>query len=95
MRRTMFTMGFQSPATAYGPQLGFSWDDVKGFLTATSKPPTPAPVVALPAPAPTVLGMDQNTVLIGGAVLLGLGVLVAVVAGRKSATPATAPARKK
>lgn len=94
MRRTMFTMGFQSPVNAYGPQLGLSWDDVKSFLTATSKPVTPAPVV-VPAPAPTILGMDQNTVYIGGAVLLGLGLLVAVMAGRKSAAPATAPARKK
>ena len=47
------------------------------------------------ARAPTILGMDQNTVLIGGAALLGVGLLIAIIAGRKSAAPATAPARKK
>lgn len=95
MRRTMFEMGFQSPASSYVPQMGSTWDDVKNFFTNTQKP-TPAPLpVAVPPPAPTILGMDQNTVLIGGAALLGVGLLIAILAGRKNAQPATAPARKK
>jgi hypothetical protein len=98
MRRTIFEMGFSSPVHHYGPvrpSMGLSLTDVSNLFKGVSAPP-PGTVPIAPPPAPTILGMDQNTFLMLGAVALGLGLVVVVVAGRKAAKgPKTAPAAKK
>lgn len=95
MKRTMFTMGFNSAAQSYGPvapQLGLSWDDVKDFFKGTKKATTVTPVVVPPPqPTGTVFGLPTSTVTMIGAAALGIGLIIAIVAGRKSASPVTAP----
>lgn len=97
MRRTMFEMGFSSPTHNYGPVrpgMGLSLNDVTNLFKGVTAPP-PGTVPIVPPPAPTILGMDQNTFLMLGAVALGLGLVAVVVAGRRSAKgPKTAPAAK-
>lgn len=96
MRRTLFTMGFGSPVQGYGtvhPGMGLNWGDVANFFKGTTTPTT-APAAPAVLPPPTIMGIDQNTFMLGGALLLGVGLVIAIVAGRKAAKPATAPARK-
>lgn len=98
MRRSLFTMGFSSPVQGYGavqsgPNLGLSLTDVGNFFKGISTPAAPVAPAALPAPASTILGMDQTTFMVGAGALLVVGVVVAVVAGRKSAKK-TASAKK-
>jgi hypothetical protein len=96
MRRTLFEMGFSSPVQGYGPvqpSLGLKFSDISNLFKATSTPLPTTPIVA-PAPAPTILGMDQNTFLMLGAVLLGGGLLIAVLASRKKVEGAPASSKK-
>jgi len=101
MSRSLFTMGFGSATKDYGivnqgPQLGLNWNDVGNFFKGVSAPPGPAvPVAPVVAPPATILGLPQDTVLIGGAIALALGLLVVLVKSRKAAAPATAPATPK
>ena len=99
MRRSLFTMGFSSPVQGYGavqtgPGLGLSLTDVGNFFKGISTPtPAAAPAALPPAPS-TILGMDQTTFMVGGAALLVVGLVVAVVAGRKSAAAKAVKAKK-
>lgn len=96
MRRTMFQMGFSSPVQGYGPVrpgMGLSLTDVTNLFKGVN---TPAATPVAPAAPATILGMDQGTFMLLGALLLGGGLVIAVVAGRKAAKgPKTAPARAK
>jgi hypothetical protein len=101
MSRSLFTMGFGSATQEYGivnqgPQLGLNWSDVGNFFKGVSTPATPAvPAAPVVAPPATILGLPQDTVMIGGAIALALGLLVVLVKSRNSAAPATAPATAK
>lgn len=96
MTRSMFEMGFRSswglqPAPA--PALGSAFSDIqdwwkshygeaKDIVDRTKLPTTTVPATVPPPAAPgTIFGLPQKTVIVGGAVLVGAAVLIAVLAG--------------
>lgn len=93
MPASMFQMGFRAGGFQPLPlQLGISikdlqedwkgfYEQVKGVKDVIKSPSTPKPITPLPPPAQpsTILGLPSSTVMIGGAALLGVGVLAAVL----------------
>ncbi len=97
MRRTLFEMGFSSPVQGYGPvqpSMGLKFSDISNLFKGVNTPPASAVPIVVPPSAPTILGMDQNTFLMLGAVLLGGGLLIAVLASRKHVSPASTASKK-
>lgn len=98
MPASMFQMGFRAGGFQPLPlQLGISikdlqedwksfYDQVKGVKDVIKSPGTSTPLPPPPAPAQpsTILGLPSSTVMIGGAALLGVGVLAAVLLSQGS-----------
>lgn len=108
MRRTMFEAGFNSPTHAYGivppaqsqlgqvrlanAQVGSLWSDVKDLFKGQVAKPVAPPPPPVPAPSGTVLGIPTSYVLIGGGVALVLGLVAALVGGKKKGPAPVPPA---
>lgn len=72
-----------------GPQVGSLWGDIKNIFQGKVAPVAPPPP-PVPAPSGTVLGIPTSYVLIGGGVMLVLGVMAALIGGKKNG-PAPVP----
>jgi hypothetical protein len=94
MQPARFDRGFRPGSILRGNDgLGASFTDVFKKYTNTFWNPTPAtgavpagtvPIVAPKVAEPTILGIPQSTAMWGGAALLGLGVIGALVYSQKS-----------
>lgn len=99
MQASMFQMGFRAGGFRPLPvQLGISLNDIKEDWqkiwgqakdirdVAKSSVNTPAtPVVPVPVPQSTIMGVPTSSFMIGSAVVLGVGVLAAVLLSQKKA----------
>lgn len=100
MPATMFEMGFRAGGFRPLPvQLGISLNDIKEdwqkiwgqakdirdiAKTGANTPATPLPA-PVPVPESTIMGIPSSSFMIGGAVVLGVGVLAAVLLSQKKA----------
>lgn len=101
MPATMFEMGFRAGGFRPLPvQLGISLNDIKDdwqkiwgqakdirdvAKTGVNTPAVPAPL-PVPAPQSTIMGVPTSSFMIGSAVVLGVGVLAAVLLSQKKAS---------
>lgn len=101
MSASMFQMGFRAGGFRPLPvQLGISLNDIKEDwqkiwgqakdIRDVAKSSVNTPATPLPAPVPvaqsTIMGVPTSSFMIGSAVVLGVGVLAAVLLSQKKAS---------
>lgn len=85
MTRTIFgSRGFRPGASTlgHGIDMGDRWTDLVKKYSQQYLDPTPQLKVTqstVAVPEPMILGIPQKTAIIGGAVLLGIGILASVL----------------
>lgn len=83
MTRTMFdSRGFRPGAATlgHGIEMGDRWTDLVKKYSQQYLDPTPTlKVTPTSVPEPMILGIPQKTAIIGGAVLLGIGILASAL----------------